>query len=237
MRAQTRHQLKQDRFAEAVYHQVSWAQEHRKKVIIAGVAAALVLAALIGLWWGNSQRNLTASAKLGEAQRILETPLTQPGTPPLPGEQSFSTAADRAKAALPKFLGIADHYGWTTSGSIARYYAGICYRDMGDNSNAEKELKKTAGSRDKDLASFSRYALAQLYEAQGRDKDAIAAYQELINKPSDAVSKTTAQLYLGQFYEGKQQATQAKTLYQQIAKDDPKSEAAQFAQSRLSVLK
>jgi tetratricopeptide (TPR) repeat protein len=237
VRAQTRHQLKQDRFAEAVYHQVSLAQEHRKGFIIAAIAGAVCLAAVIGLLWGNSQRNLTASARLGEAQRILETPLTQPGTPPLPGEQSFSTAADRAKAALPKFLNVADQYNWTTSGSIARYYAGICYRDMGNTADAEKELKKTAGSRDKDLSSFSRYALAQLYEAQGRDKDAIASYQDLINKPSDAVSKSTAQLYLAQYYESKQQAAQAKSLYQQIAKDEPKSEAAQFAQSRLSVLK
>ncbi len=237
MRAQTRHQLKQDRFAEAVYQQVSWAQEHRKNVIIAAVAAAVVLAAAIGLWWGNSLRNLTAGTQLGEAQRILESPLTQPGTPPVPGEQSFSTAADRAKAALPKFLDIAGHYGLTASGHIARYYAGICYRDMGDTANAEKELKKTAGDHDKDLASFSHYALAQLYEAQGREQDAIAQYQELINKPSDAVSKTTGELYLAQLYESKQQNAQAKTLYQQIAKDDPKSEAAQFAQGRLSVLK
>lgn len=237
MRAQTRHQLKQDRFAQAVYQQVSWAQEHRKKLIIAGAAGAIVLAAVISLWWANSQRNLTASLKLGEAQRILETPLVAPGTPPQPGEQSFSTASDRAKAALQKFRDVADHYKWTTSGNIARYYAGVCYRDMGNNAEAEKMLKDSAGSRDKDLASFSRYALAQLYEAQGRDKDAINAYQELINKPSDAVSKTTAQLYLAQYYEDKQQAAQAKNLYQQIAKDDPKSEAAQFAQGRLSVLK
>ena len=237
MRAQTRHQLKKDPFAAAVYQQVSWAQENRKTLIAVGIAAAVVLAALIGLWYVNSQRNLTASQKLGEAQRVLETPLTPPGTPPQPGEQSFSTAADRAKAALPEFLNLADHYGWTTSGHIARYYAGVTYRDMGDTGNAEKMLKKSASDGDKDLASFSRYALAQLYAGQGRDKDAVSAYQELINNPSDAISKSTAQLYLAQYYEDKQQPAQAKPLYQQIAKDDPKSQAAQFAQSRLATLK
>jgi tetratricopeptide (TPR) repeat protein len=237
VRAQTRHKLKKDAFAEAVYQQVSWAQENRKTLIAIGVVVAVVLAALISLWYVNSQRNLTASEKLGAAQRILETPLTPPGTPPQPGEQSFSTAADRAKAALPQFLNIADHYSWTTSGHIARYYAGVAYRDMGDTANAEKMLKKAAGDGDKDLASFAGYALAELYQGQGRDKDAVSTYQELINHPSDAISKSTAELYLAQYYEEKQQPGQAKQLYQQIAKDDPKSQAAQFAQSRLASLK
>jgi tetratricopeptide (TPR) repeat protein len=195
------------------------------------------LAVVITFWYVNSQRNLTASTKLGEAQRILETPLTPAGTPPVAGQQSFSTAADRAKAALPQFIAIADHYGWTTSGHIARYYEGIAYRDMGDAANAEKVLKKSAGDHDKDLASFSNYALAQLYEAQGRDKEAVDAYQELVKHPSDAISQSTARLYLAQYYENKQQAAQARNIYQQIAKDDPKSQAGQFAQARLSVLK
>ena len=237
MRAQTRHQLKKDPFAAAVYQQVSWAQENRKTLFAVGIAAAVVLAALISLWYVNSQRNLTASQKLGEAQRILETPLTAPGVPSQPGEQSFSTSADRAKAALPEFLNLADHYSWTTSGHLARYYAGVAYRDMGDTANAEKMLKKASADGDKDLASFSSYALAQLYEGQGRDKDTVSAYQELIKSPSDAISKSTAQLYLAQYYENKQQPAQAKPLYQQIAKEDPKSQAAQFAQQRLATLK
>ena len=217
--------------------QMSWAQEHRRELTIAGIVAAVIVALGITFWWVNGQRNLTASAKLGEAQRLFESPLSTAGTPPAPGEQSFATSSDRARAALPRFMEIADHYGFTESGHIARYYAGIAYRDMGDNADAEKLLKKTAGDRDADLSSFSWYALAQIYEAGGRGQDAIHAYQQLITHPSDVLSKPTAELYLAQYYEQKEQPADAKKLYQQIAKEDPKSEAAQFAQSRLSVLK
>lgn len=216
--------------------QVDWAQENRTKVIIAGVAVGAVLAIVAAFFWVNSQRNLTASVKLGEAQRTLEAPLSTSGEPPAAGEESYPTAADRAKAALPKFLDVADHNSWTTSGHIARYYAGICYRDMGDRANAEKMLKKSAGDSDKDLSSFSRYALAQLYEAQGRDKDTIDTYRGMIDHPSDAIGKTTAELYLAQYYEQHNQAQQAKPLYQDIVKNEPKSEAGQFATARLGAL-
>jgi tetratricopeptide (TPR) repeat protein len=237
VRAQTRHQLKQDRFAEAVMHQVDWASEHRKTLIIGGLVAAAVLALALGGWYVNGQRNLTASAKLGEAVRVYQAPIVPAGTPATPGQQTFTSAADRAKAAQALFADIADHYGSTDSGKIARYFLGLTYKDQGNIPAAEGALKNVADSRDKDLAAMAKYALGEMYVAQKRNNDAINIYKDLAEHPTPSVSKNTAQLELADLYENMQQPQQAKTIYEQIRKDDPKSSAAQYAQARLSSLK
>ena len=48
MRAEARHQLKQDRFAATTFETFSWAVEHRKNLIMGGAAAALVAQDLQG---------------------------------------------------------------------------------------------------------------------------------------------------------------------------------------------
>ena len=55
MRAQTRHQLKQDRFSQATLDvaekTVHWSVEHRSKLIIAGIVALMILGLGVGGWY------------------------------------------------------------------------------------------------------------------------------------------------------------------------------------------
>ncbi|HXZ27461.1 MAG TPA: coatomer subunit epsilon, partial [Terriglobales bacterium] len=66
-------------------------------------------------------------------------------------------------------------------------------------------------------------------------KDAITLYKELIERPTSAVPNNVAQLELAAVY-APQQPLEAKRLYEQIQKDDPKSPAAQMAGDRLAEL-
>ena len=54
MRAETRHQLKQDRFSQATFGAaeatVHWTVEHKTKLIAGAVVIAVVLAASLGGW-------------------------------------------------------------------------------------------------------------------------------------------------------------------------------------------
>jgi len=239
VRAETRRQLKQDRFAATVAQEVAWAGEHRKQLMFGGITVALLLAAGITLWYWNGQRNLTASVRLAEAQRTYEAPIVPAGTPapPTPAEvPTFTSTTDRARAALKIFAEIADQYSSTASGKIARYYTGLCYRDAGDFASAETALKKSADDGDKERASLAKYALAEIYVAQKRDGDAANVYNDLAAHPTGVVSRPTALLQLAQMYEDRKQAEQARSVYQQIAKDDPKSPAGQYAQARVTEL-
>ena len=99
-----------------------------------------------------------------------------------------ATAAARATEANREFVAIAHDYSWLPEGTKARYFAGITYEDMGQNSNAETELKAAAGSWDRNVANLAKLALAGLYRQTSRDNDAIALYNEIIAKPSATVS-------------------------------------------------
>jgi TolA-binding protein len=59
----------------------------------------------------------------------------------------------------------------------------------------------------------------------------------LIDKPTDTVSKPTAQLALADFYEAQQKPDEAKRVYEQVTKDNPSTEAANLAKQRVEEMK
>ncbi len=128
MRAQTRHQLKEDRFsrvtidaAEATAH---WSVEHKSKVITGAIVVLLVAAAAIGSWYFMNQQDQKASAELGQATRTLETPIRPAGMPPQPEYPSFASSKERATEAHKQFQTIVDTYPHTKSARLCALFSG-----------------------------------------------------------------------------------------------------------------
>jgi tetratricopeptide (TPR) repeat protein len=241
VRAETRHQLKSDRFtqatigvAEATAH---WTVEHKSKIVVSVVVAAVLLVAVFGSWYYLGQQDAKAQVELGQAVRTLETQIRPPGTPETPNFPSFASAEDRAAAAKKQLQAIVDQYPHTRTADVARYMLGTTAIEVGDNATAEKQLKEVASKGNRDIASLAKLALASLYGNTNRTKDALELYKQLIDKPSDTVSKVTAQLQLAELYESSQQPGEAKKIYQQIVKENPKTEAEQMAQGKLQAIK
>jgi TolA-binding protein len=241
VRAETRHQLKSDRFtratigaAEATAH---WTVEHKSKIVVSVVVAAVLLVAVFGSWYYLGQQDAKAQVELGQAVRTLETQIRPAGTPETPNFLSFASAEDRAAAAKKQLQAIVDQYPHTRTVDVARYMLGTTAIEVGDNATAEKQLKDVASNGNRDIASLAKLALASLYGNTSRTKDALELYKQLIDKPGDTVSKVTAQLQLAELYESSQQPGEAKKIYQQIVKENPKTEAEQMAQGKLQALK
>jgi len=108
---------------------------------------------------------------------------------------------------------------------------------LGDNAAAERSLQEAAGSSNADLGALGKFALASVYRSEHKDQQAIDLYKQLIDKPTIVVSKATAQLELAGFYESQQKPDDAKKIYDQVAKDNPSTEAASIAQRRKAALK
>ena len=237
MRSYTRHQLKQDSFRTSTTETISWAVEHQSKLTAAGIAVAVVVAAVLGGWWYVDYRDQQAQSQLAQAIEKFNAPIRPAGTPATPDMLSFASADERAKVTNAEFTRIADKYSFTQSGRVARYFAGITLHNMGDTAGAEKDLKDVTNSRYKEIASLAKLALAGIYHDTERDPQAIALYKELADHPTASVGKSAAQFLLASLYEDSHQPDQARALYQQMQKESPAGPVAQLASQKLQTLK
>jgi predicted negative regulator of RcsB-dependent stress response len=228
VRAETRHQLKEDRFSkatlEAAGKTVDWTQENQGKLLVAAVALIIIAALAFGGWYYVNTQDEKASLDLTAALRTFDTPLRPPGTPQQPDYPTFESSADRATAARKQFQQIVDKYSETKTGKMARYFVGLTSAQLGDYATAERTLQETSSSSNGEVASLGKFALASVYAAEKKDSQAIDLYQQVIDKPTTLVSKVAAQLELAGFYD-------------QIQKENPASEAASLAQRRAMALK
>jgi len=237
VRSYTRHQLKQDSFRTSTTETISWAVEHRSKLVASGVAFAVVLAMAIGGWAYVDYRDQQAQSQLAQAIEKYSAPIRPAGTPATPEMLSFASGQERATVTNAEFSRIANKYSFTQSGRVARYFAGVTLHEMGDNAAAEKDLKDVADSHYKEIASLAKLALAAIYHDTNRDPRAMALYKELADHPTASVGKSTAQFLLASLYEESHQPDQARALYQQMQKDSPASPVAQLATQKLQSLK
>ena len=241
MRAETRHQLKQDAFSrvtlQAAEKTAHWTVEHRSTLVATIAVVIVVLAAIVGGWYYLGMQDEKASFDFAQAVRTMDTPLRPAGSPAQPDVPSFTSAKVRGEAAEKQFQAIVNKYPHTRTADMAHYFLGITAANQGNGAAAEQNLKQVASSGNRELASVSKLALASFYGSTKRTKDAVAIYQELINKPTTSVSKVTAQVQLADLYQASNQPQEAKRILEQVKKDNPSNEAGQLATQKLAALK
>lgn len=234
MDQQTRQALKHDQFIDSTQHGLDWAKDNSRSLIVVGAIIAVLLIVIgIGAFIFN-HRSEQADIAFGEAMQTYQTPLAAPGQQVPPGVKTFPSGAERAKAANQIFLKVADSYGMTSSGKLARYFAGLTYLEANQNSQAESMLKQVAGGWNSDLSSLAKLALAQLYRQTGRDTQAIEVYNDLTAHPTSSVPAGTAQLQLADLYEAENKPEMAKKIYAQLKDKDAKGTAGMIAAQKLN---
>ena len=241
VRAETRHQLKQDKFSkvtiDAAEATAQWSIEHRSKLIAGGIALAVIVAAVVGIWYYLDQQDQKAGVDLSRALRTLNTDIRPAGTPAQLDFPSFGSTKERATEARKQFQAVIDRYPHTHAAQVARYFVGRTSADLGDHAAAERAFQEVASVGNDDLAALARLALASVYRSQGRFKEALEIYKKLADKPTVSVGKATALLEEAATYEASQQPLEAKRIYEQVQKENPTTDAAQIASARLQEIK
>lgn len=79
------------------------------------------------------------------------------------------------------FLAVADSYGRTKAGNLAKYYAGLSYYQLGDFANAEKYLAKFCTSHDEILGGLAIATLADAQMENGDQEAALKNYKKAAN--------------------------------------------------------
>jgi hypothetical protein len=191
----TRHELKEqlqhDHFRDAVSDAVVYAQGHRQLLIRWAIVAIAILVLAGGAFWYSSYRSGLRQQDLQAAFVVLETPVGSDN----PGAKSFPTEQAKREASMKALASVVAKDGGTREGLTAQYYLGTLKAQAGDAKGAEADLKSVANSSDR-CAALAKIALAQLYSGQSRIPEAQSVLRELVNKPTDLVSKAQAQILL-----------------------------------------
>lgn len=234
MQVLNRHELKEqvrhDQFTDTITGIVDYTVTHRNQVIRWTIVAGVVLiVAGIALWISASRR----SAREMDLQAALSVAEAQVGTPNAPGK-NFPTQDAKNKAAIKALQGVVSKDGGTREGLIAQYYLGTLQAQTGDKA-AEANLQPVAKSGS-DFAPLAKVALAQIYAGQNKMPEAQGYLREVINKPTDLVSKAQAQILLAKLVQPTNPA-EARKLAEAVKTPGQSPAATRAADQIISSLK
>lgn len=216
----TRHELKEqlqhDHFTDTVSGAVIYARSHRESVIrwSIGIGIALIIAGLA--FWYAAYRNSLRQQDLDGAFAVLEAPV---GGPSQLGK-SFPTQDAKTKASVKVLQEVIAKDGGTRQGLIAQYYLGTVKAAQQDTKGAEADLEAVANSSS-ECAPLAKIALAQIYAGENQLAQAQAMLRDIVNKPTDLVSKAQAEILLAHLDETSNPQEAKKLLQSLRAETDP----------------
>ena len=227
----TRKELRTDKFAVAVEHNVEYVAEHKKQLIqYGGIAVAVILAA-VGTYAFLSHSKTVREEQLGEAISIQESQVT-PGA--LPGSGAYTTEEAKEAAARKAFTAVSNEHSSAKEGLIAEYYLGCIAADSGKLDEARKHFQTVADSSDKDYSSLANLSLAELNFMQNKAAEGEKILRNLIDHPTLLVSKDQAAIALARHL-AKTNPAEARKMLEPLIKQT--NAASQIAVGVMSEIK
>ena len=161
-------------------------QKNQKTLIIAVAVVLVVILAIFGLrrWYFQPREERAASEMFAAEQWFSQGDFQKA----LDGDDTFRG-----------FLGVADSYGGTKAGNMARYYAGICNLRLGNYDEAARWLKKYNG-KDTFTRPLATIALGDAEMEMGNTKQAVDHYSKAANMEKNFVTTPTALFKAGMGY-------------------------------------
>ena len=217
----TRHELKQDQFLTTVEEFENFAKQQYKGILVVAVGVILVAGAVFGFRFWSERRESECNALLGAALKTFHASVGSTSTDLFGGPQAnpaFPSAQDKYKKALEQFDDVVRRFPGQKAAGIARYHAGLCQAELGDQPGAIKTLQEASRASDQSIGSLAKLALAGELVRAGKLDDAAKICHELKDHPTATVPKATAMLALADAYRQSQPA-QARQIYQQKEKE------------------
>ncbi len=137
-------------------------------------------------------------------------------------KDSFNLALN-GYGTYPGFLQIIEDYGMTKSSNLAKYYAGVCYLNLGDFENSITYLNKF--KTNDILVGASKYSsLGDAYSADVKYEDAAAAYIKGADKYENDFTSPILMKKAGLVYEELKQYKKALEVYTRLKQTYPESQ-------------
>ena len=206
-------ELKHDRFRDTTmgfFDRLGDALEGKGRTILYGIGGLLLATILVVAFvkW-NHRKNDEARQALGRAITITKAPVMNT---PLAGntELTFPSEVERAQQAIAEFEKVAAKYG-DPYRTESRYFI-ASNRLVLDRQKGLTELEELSKSNITEVATLSKFALAQAKESDGKLDEAAQLYSDIAKQNSPTVSVDTANLRLAKVYEKQGKKKEASDL-------------------------
>ena len=207
MSKQKKHEDKFENIEEALTRGEQFIESNQKVLINAVVVILVLIAAFLGYnKFIKHPRIEDASKQIFGAQNYFE-------------KDSFNLALN-GDGNVIGFLEIADNYGSTPAGNLAKYYAGLSYLYTGDYNNAIKYLEKFS-SDDLLLSNMGIANIGDAYMQLGNYKKAAEYYKKATASKVNDFSTPIFLMKNALAYEKAEDYASALKIYEQIEKEFP----------------
>jgi len=175
--------------------------------ILLGILAVALLV-IAGNRYILKPKSMEAAASMYMAERYFE-------------RDSFNLALN-GYGTFPGFLDIMDEYSITKSAKLARYYAGICYKELGEYESAVDYLSKFR-TRDMMVGAAASSSLGDAYTGLGDFSRAVKTYLDAASKYENSFTTPILLKKAGIVYEEQGDLQKALEVYERIGKEYPDS--------------
>jgi len=175
--------------------------------ILIGILAVTLLI-IAGNRYILKPKSLEAAASMYMAEKYFEL-------------DSFNLALN-GYGTYPGFLEVIDDYGITKTAKLAKYYAGVCYKELGDYESSIEYLSKY-NTKDLLLGAASQSALGDAYSELGEYDKAIKAYMTAANKYENSFTSPIIMKKAGIVYEAMGEYQKALDIFKKIESEYPES--------------
>ena len=187
-----------------------------KKYIVYGVCAIIVLAAAIIAYvqFVRNPRIAKANDALAKCQTYFDA-------------DNYDKALNGDGQGCLGFLKVADEFGSTKAGNLAKLYAGLAYAQTQKWEEAKKYLESFSAKDDAIISPAALGALGNVYANLGDNDKAIATLIKAAKVADNGSLSPTYLIQAGELYEAQGKADKALELYQQVKRDYVNSMAVQ----------
>lgn len=239
MKAQERHHLKQNEFAQTTARVAATLSMHRDRIVVVGSIAIALFVIFGGYFWWTKRSADEAGAALGKAMAIQQAQIapapTVPGATQLPG--TYPTEQARQTAALQAFQQVSLAFPSSSAGLAARYHAAALLLDAGRLPEAEQAFRDVvAGAGRSIYGPMAKLGLASALGGQAKHDEAIKILTDLSGDRDGALPVDAVLMELARACVKAGKIPDAKAAYKRIVDSFPESAMVGEARQRLAAL-
>ena len=198
--------------------------EQNQNKIFGALTLAVLLIGGIFLWknFVKAPKNQTAMESMNQAQVQFE-------------RDSFALALQNPGGGFDGFLDIIDNYGGTPSGNMAKYYAGVCYLNLGQYEAARDWLNKFSAKGD--VMPIMKYGALGDVNSELNDLDAaLSNYKSAVSAGNNELLTAYYLKKVGLLHQKNGNNSEALAAFQQIKDKYPNSPDGQDVEKYITRL-